>query len=37
MMAVLEKVRAAERADTQRKRWPRGKVHDDQALALVEF
>lgn len=35
--AVLEAVRAAERADASRTRWPRGKVHDDQALALVEF
>lgn len=35
--AVLDAVRAAERSDADRTRWPRTKVHDDQALALVEF
>lgn len=35
--AVLAAVRAAERTDAERTRWPRRKVHDDQALALVEF
>jgi hypothetical protein len=35
--AVLERVRAAERSDLSRTRWPRGKVHDDQAMALVSF
>lgn len=33
--AVLDVVRAAERGDANRVRWPRWKVHDDQALAVV--
>jgi hypothetical protein len=35
--AVLDAVRAAERADPDATRWPRPKRHDDQALALVRF
>ncbi|OLT44232.1 hypothetical protein BJF85_20200 [Saccharomonospora sp. CUA-673] len=35
--AVLDTVRTAERVDADRTRWPRGKVHDDQALVVVEF
>lgn len=35
--AVLDAVREAERADPERTRWPRAKVHDDQALAVVDF
>lgn len=35
--AVLERVRDAERADADCARWPRSKVHDDQALAVVRF
>lgn len=35
--AVLDTVRAAERADAEGKRWPRPKAHDDQALALIRF
>lgn len=35
--AVLDAVRDAELTDPDRRRWPRGKPHDDQALALVEF
>ncbi|MFD8498963.1 hypothetical protein [Amycolatopsis sp. NPDC059657] len=34
---VLETVRAAERDDPDGKRWPRSKIHDDQALAVVRF
>ncbi|WP_370946223.1 protein phosphatase 2C domain-containing protein [Amycolatopsis sp. cg5] len=34
---VLETVRAAEREDPDGKRWPRSKIHDDQALAVVRF
>lgn len=34
---VLESIRAAERDDRNRMRWPRPKRHDDQALALVRF
>ncbi|TNC28511.1 protein phosphatase 2C domain-containing protein [Amycolatopsis alkalitolerans] len=37
LSSVLEAVRAAERTDPRGKRWPRAKVHDDQALVLVEF
>lgn len=33
--SVLDAVRAAERGDAGRVRWPRWKVHDDQALAVV--
>ncbi len=35
--AVLDRVRAAELSDPTGQRWPRPKVHDDQALALVNF
>lgn len=35
--AVLDRVRAAERADPDGVRWPRPKVSDDQALAYVNF
>jgi hypothetical protein len=35
--AVLDAVRAAERADSDGLRWPRPKRHDDQALALITF
>lgn len=35
--AVLDAVRAAERADPACRRWPRAKRHDDQTLAMVEF
>ncbi|TWH21991.1 hypothetical protein JD82_03864 [Prauserella rugosa] len=35
--AVLDTVRAAERADRARTRWPRAKVHDDQAMIVVDF
>lgn len=35
--SVLDTVRAAERSDAGCTRWPRSKVHDDQALAVVRF
>lgn len=35
--AVLDAVRDAERSDPERTRWPRPKVHDDQALVVVDF
>jgi hypothetical protein len=35
--AVLAKIREAERADPDGKRWPRPKIHDDQALAVITF
>lgn len=35
--AVLAAVRAAETDDPTGTRWPRPKIHDDQALAVVEF
>ncbi|NUT47044.1 MAG: hypothetical protein HOV94_06925 [Saccharothrix sp.] len=35
--AVLDAVRAAEAGDPERTRWPRPKVHDDQALAVIRF
>lgn len=35
--AVLAAVRAAETSDPTATRWPRAKLHDDQALAVVEF
>jgi len=35
--AVLDAVRTAEEADQDGSRWPRPKVHDDQALAVVDF
>ena len=36
-LAVLDAVRAAERADPHGSRWPRAKPHDDQALAVIDF
>ncbi len=35
--AVLDAVREAEESDPDGTRWPRPKVHDDQALAVVDF
>lgn len=35
--SVLGAVRAAERSDADRVRWPRPKRHDDQALVVVDF
>ncbi|GAA4421706.1 protein phosphatase 2C domain-containing protein [Actinokineospora soli] len=35
--AVLDVVRSAEESDPHGLRWPRGKRHDDQALAWVDF
>ncbi|TQM82287.1 protein phosphatase 2C-like protein [Saccharothrix saharensis] len=35
--AVLDEIRAAEEADGGRAKWPRPKVHDDQALAVIRF
>lgn len=35
--AVLDEIRAAEAADRDRTKWPRAKVHDDQALAVIGF
>ena len=35
--AVLDAVRAAERADPDATKWPRPKRHDDQALVLADF
>lgn len=35
--AVLDAVRAAEESDPNGERWPRPKIHDDQALAVVRF
>lgn len=35
--AVLDQVRVAELTDPTRSRWPRFKIHDDQALAFVDF
>jgi protein phosphatase 2C-like protein len=35
--AVLDKIRAAELTDPSRSRWPRAKIHDDQALALIDL
>lgn len=34
---VLETIRRAEREDPDGERWPRSKIHDDQALAVVRF
>ncbi|MEU3273882.1 hypothetical protein ABZ639_23845 [Saccharomonospora sp. NPDC006951] len=34
---VLDVVRTAELGDPGRTRWPRAKLHDDQALALIDF
>ncbi|WP_033436565.1 protein phosphatase 2C domain-containing protein [Saccharothrix sp. NRRL B-16314] len=35
--AVLDRIRAAEVEDVDRQKWPRPKVHDDQALAVIRF
>jgi hypothetical protein len=35
--AVLDAVRVAEEGDPDGARWPRPKVHDDQAMAVVDF
>ncbi|XVS64147.1 protein phosphatase 2C domain-containing protein [Actinosynnema sp. CA-299493] len=35
--AVLDEIRAAEAGDANRTKWPRPKVHDDQALAVIRF
>jgi hypothetical protein len=35
--AVLDAVREAEESDPDGSRWPRPKVHDDQALAVVDL
>ncbi|WP_197683898.1 protein phosphatase 2C domain-containing protein [Allokutzneria albata] len=35
--AVLDAVRKAEASDPDGKRWPRPKLHDDQALVLIHF
>ncbi|MEU4743042.1 hypothetical protein AB0G02_21605 [Actinosynnema sp. NPDC023658] len=35
--AVLDEIRAAEADDAARTKWPRPKVHDDQALAVIRF
>lgn len=35
--AVLDEIRAAEEGDADRAKWPRPKVHDDQALAVIRF
>ncbi|MBV9845310.1 MAG: hypothetical protein JOZ47_09595 [Kutzneria sp.] len=35
--AVLAEIRAAELADTDCRRWPRSKTHDDQTLAVIRF
>ncbi|MEU4769573.1 protein phosphatase 2C domain-containing protein [Actinosynnema sp. NPDC023794] len=34
---VLDEIRAAEEGDADRTKWPRPKVHDDQALAVIRF
>ncbi|OLR90788.1 protein phosphatase 2C domain-containing protein [Actinokineospora bangkokensis] len=35
--ALLDAVREAERGDPDRTRWPRPKVHDDQAAVFLDF
>ncbi|WP_447004682.1 protein phosphatase 2C domain-containing protein [Saccharothrix isguenensis] len=35
--AVLDEIRAAEADDADRRKWPRPKIHDDQALAVIRF
>jgi hypothetical protein len=35
--SVVDAIHTAERADGSRTRWPRSKVHDDKALAVVRF
>ncbi|HUQ57439.1 protein phosphatase 2C domain-containing protein [Lentzea sp.] len=32
---VLDRIREAERGDSEHKRWPRSKTHDDQAIARI--
>jgi hypothetical protein len=32
---VLDRIRAAELDDSERRRWPRYKIHDDQAIARI--
>ncbi|MET9228548.1 hypothetical protein [Lentzea sp. NPDC003310] len=34
---VLDRIRDAERGDSEHKRWPRYKTHDDQAIARISF
>ncbi|WP_329788715.1 protein phosphatase 2C domain-containing protein [Lentzea sp. DG1S-22] len=34
---VLDRIREAERGDSEHKRWPRFKTHDDQAIARISF
>lgn len=34
---VLDRIREAERGDSEHKRWPRFKTHDDQAIARTSF
>ncbi|WP_394615104.1 hypothetical protein JNUCC0626_35575 [Lentzea sp. JNUCC 0626] len=34
---VLERIREAERGDSEHERWPRYKTHDDQAIARISF
>ena len=34
---VLDRIREAERGDSEHKRWPRYKTHDDQAIARISF
>ncbi|USX50462.1 protein phosphatase 2C domain-containing protein [Lentzea sp. HUAS12] len=34
---VLDRIREAERGDSEHERWPRYKTHDDQAIARISF
>lgn len=34
---VLDRIREAERGDSEHQRWPRYKTHDDQAIARISF
>ncbi|GLY53933.1 hypothetical protein [Lentzea sp. NBRC 102530] len=34
---VLDRIREAERGDSEHRRWPRYKTHDDQAIARISF
>ncbi|GHH36895.1 hypothetical protein [Lentzea cavernae] len=34
---VLDRIREAERGDSEHRRWPRYKTHDDQAIARINF
>ncbi|MDX3657380.1 hypothetical protein PV646_08690 [Streptomyces sp. ID05-26A] len=34
---VLDRIREAERGDSEHTRWPRYKTHDDQAIARISF